>query len=332
MAKIQLILIKDKIQYDISQLVNLVKWSGKKGSAPRTLQFTLLNDKKFQRAGINIEKGHSCIFKVDGAERFRGIILKQDENSSGKKATYKAYDLGIYLSNNKDTFAFTNKRADQIFTNICKRYGIPIGSVANTGYVIGELIQSKKKAWDYLLATLSKTYKHTGKRFYIRADKGKLNLLKRSDDLIDLIAETGVNILDYKKTKSYEKIVTRVVCYNDGNSLVASAKKSSLESKIGIFQEVVNYDDEKNIAQLKRLCQTILQEKSKVTHSVIVSLIGNVAYLSGKCLNVIIEPLSVSRKFYIDCDTHTFKSDGSYETSLTLNIYDENEWKDEKNE
>lgn len=332
MAKIQLILTKDKVQYDISQLVENVKWSGKKGSAPRTIQFSLLNDKKFERAGINIEGGQSCILKIDGAELFRGIILKQSENSSGKKGSYKAYDLGIYLSNNKDTFSYTNKRADQIFVNMCKRYGISVGSVANTGFVIGELIQSKKKAWDFLLSALSKTYKHTGKRYYIRSEKGKLNLLRRADDVIDIIAETGVNVLSYNKTKSYEKVITRMVCYNDDNSLIASAKNTSLEKKIGIFQDEVSYDDEKNIAQLRNLCQTSLKEKSKIQHSINISLIGNTKYISGRCLNVILEPLSVSRKFYIDSDTHTFKSDGSYETSLTLNIYDENEWKEDKDE
>lgn len=332
MSKIQLILIKNKVQYDISQLVNQVKWSGKKGSAPRTLQFTLLNDNNLTKSGINIEDGHTCIFKYDGSEVFRGIILRQDENSSGKKATYKAYDLGIYLSNNKDTFSFTNKRADQIFKNICKRYGITVGSVANTKYVIGELIQSKKKAWDCFLSALSKTYKHTGKRYYIRSEKGKLNLLKRSDDVVDIIAETGVNILDYKKTKSYEKIVTRIVCYNDDNSLVTSAKNTSLESKIGIFQDVINYDDEKTTAQLKKLCQTTLSEKSKITHSVSISVLGNVKLISGRCINVIIKPLGISRKFYIDSDTHTFNYDGTYETSLTLNIYNETEWKDDKDD
>lgn len=332
MPKIQLILIKNKVQYDISQLVNQVKWSGKKGSAPRTLQFTLMNDDKQSKSGIDIEQGHTCIFKYDGNEVFRGIILRQDENSSGKKGSYKAYDLGIYLSNNKDTFSYTNKRADQIFNNLCKRYGIPVGSVANTGYVISELIQSKKKAWDLLLSSLSKTYKHTGKRYYIRSDKGKLSLIKRSDDVINLIAETGVNILGYKKTKSYEKIVTSVVCYNDDNSLVASAKRNDIESKIGIFQDVVSYDDEKSTAQLKKLCQTTLNEESKVTHSVSITVIGNVGLLSGRCLNVIIKPLGMSRQYYIDSDDHTFKSDGTYQTQLTLNIYNENEWKDDDDE
>lgn len=328
MSKIQLILIKDKVQYDISQLVNTVKWAGKKGSAPRTIDFTLINDKNLETSGIDIEKGHTCIFKYDGTELFRGIILKQAETASGKKTSYKAYDLGIYLSNNKDTLTFKNKRADQIFKNVCKKYGLKTDKIANTGYVIAEHIQSKKKIWDCLLSSLAKTYKHTGKRYYIRASKGALSLLKRSEDMVDIIAETGVNILDYKRTKSYEKIITRIVCYNDDNKLVASSSNSSLEKKIGIFQDEVNYDDEKNTAQLKKLCKTVLDEKSKITHTVNLTLIGNVNFISGRCLNVIIKPLGISRKFYIDSDTHTFDYNGTYKTQLSLNIFNEKEWKE----
>lgn len=328
MSNIQLILIKNKVQYDISQLVSSVKWSGKKGSAPRTLDFTLINDKNFQTAGIDIEDGHTCIFKYAGKELFRGIILKQSENASGKKASYKAYDLGIYLSNNKDTLTFKNKRADQIFKSICKKYGIKTGTVVNTGYVIAEHIQSKKKIWDCLLSALAKTYKHTGKRYYIRSDKGTLSLLRRAEDMVDIIAETGGNMLDYKRTKSFEKIVTRIVCYNDDNKLVASAKNSGLEKKIGIFQDEVSYDDEKNTAQLKKLCSTILNEKSKISHTLTLTLIGNVNFISGRCLNVIIKPLGISRKFYIDSDTHTFDYNGTYKTQLSLNIFNEKEWKE----
>lgn len=320
------------MQYDITQLVNSVKWDGKKGSAPRTLQFIILNDDNLNRAEIDIESGHTCIFKVDGSEVFRGIILKQTESDSGKKASYKAYDLGIYLSNNKDTFSYTNKRADQIFKSICAKYGISVDTVANTGYVIGEHIQSKKKAWDCLLSALSKTYKHKGTRYYIRADKGKLSLLKRSDDVIDYIIETGVNIYNYNRTKSYEKIITRIVCYNDDNELVASAKKTSLENRIGIFQDEVSYDDEKNTAQLKKLCQTTLDEKSKIEHTLKLTVRGNVNFISGRCVNVIIKPLNISRKFYIDSDSHSFSHDGNYKTSLSLNIYNENEWKDAKDD
>lgn len=332
MAKLQLILIKNKIQYDITQLLISAKWDGKKGSAPRTLQITLLDDKNFTQSGINIENGPTCIFKVDGSEVFRGVILKQEDSSSGKKMSCKAYDLGIYLSNNKDTFSFTNKRADQIFKNLCKRCGISTGTVSNTGYVIGELVQSKKKDWDLLLSALSKTYKHTGIRYYIRADKGKLNLLRRSDDVVNLILETGRNVQSYKQSRSYEKVNTRAVCYNDDNKLIAWAKNTSLEKVIGIFQDEVSYDDEKNNAQLRKLCETMVNENSKMEHSVDVTVTGNISLISGRCVNVILKPIGVSRKFYIDSDTHSFSANGDYKTSLKLNRYNEFEWKDDKDE
>lgn len=327
MIDIQLVLIKGKSKYDITELTESVSWSGKKGSAPRTLQFTIINDKNFHEPFIDIEDGWHVIFKTNGSERFRGIILRVDDTSSSKKATYKAYDVGIYLANNKDTFSFKNKTATQIFKSICKRFGLKTDTVVDTKYVIGELISQNKSVWDCLLSALSKTYKHTGVRYYIRAKNGKLSLLRRSDKVIDYIIETGVNVESYSQTKSLEKIVTRVVIYNDKNKLVTSAKDEDIENKIGIFQSVESYDDDKSIAQLKKLCKSTLDKNKKIQHTLTLTVCGNVNFKSGNCVKVMIRPLNISKKFYIDSDTHTFSASKGYLCQLSLNAYNEKEWK-----
>lgn len=107
MAEISLILVKGGKQYDITQLVDTVKWSGKKGGAARSLSVTLLDDAGYghDRSGIKVEDGQQVMFKVDGEEAFRGLIMSQTQNSK-KRLTFKAYDNGIYLANNRDTFSY----------------------------------------------------------------------------------------------------------------------------------------------------------------------------------------------------------------------------------
>lgn len=329
MANIQLILIKNKKQYDISEFLVEARWSGKKGSAPRTLEFSLVTDNHFNHPKIDIENS-TChiIYKVNGEELFRGIILKQNDNASSKKSSYKAYDNAVYLSNNKDTLCYKNKTASYIFRSICKRYGLSYDKIDNTKYVIKELVQQKKTIWDCILEALSRTYKHTNKKYYVRSKKGKLSLIRRNNHTIKYIIETGVNIQDYSLIKSYEKVVTRVVIYNDKNKLVASAKDRNLERKIGIFQSVENYDDDKNKAQLKKLCESTLNKSKKIEHTLSITVNGNVNFVSGDCVQVIIKPLNIAKKYYIDSDTHTFNAQGSYTTSLSLNAFNENDWGD----
>ncbi len=109
--KISLILLKTGAEtgIEVSNLVESIVWSGRRGSPTRTLRISMLDDDGYghSRSGISIEDGWHCIFSYDGEELFRGIFLNQSQ-SSKKTATFKAYDLGIYLSNNKDTFSYEN--------------------------------------------------------------------------------------------------------------------------------------------------------------------------------------------------------------------------------
>ena len=103
---ISLMIIKGEQGYDVTQLVEQIKWRGRKGSASRTLNVTLIDDgDKHTRSEIDVEQGHQCLFCYNGKELFRGIIMMQTQNNQ-KKLTFTAYDNGIYLANNKDTFTY----------------------------------------------------------------------------------------------------------------------------------------------------------------------------------------------------------------------------------
>ena len=134
-----LIILKGEQGYDVTQLVEQVKWKGRKGSSSRTLAVTLIDDDgyKHARSGIDVEQGHQCIFSYDGVELFRGIIMSQTQ-SNQKKLQFTAYDNGIYLANNKDTFCYENKTASDVFRDCCTRFGLAMGEVASCSYKIPE--------------------------------------------------------------------------------------------------------------------------------------------------------------------------------------------------
>lgn len=120
MAKIQLLLIQGDTTTDMTALVKSVHWKGRKGSSARTLTVTMIDDNGYKhiRSGIDVEDGDQCVFYVDGQERFRGILLNQGQGSK-KQLKYTAYDNGIYLANNKDTFVYKGKTADEVFADVC---------------------------------------------------------------------------------------------------------------------------------------------------------------------------------------------------------------------
>lgn len=327
-----LILVKEEKYYDITQLVEQIQWKGRKGSSCRTLNATLIDDDGYQhaRSHIDVEQGNQCLFYYDSVELFRGIIMTQTQNNS-KKMTFTAYDNGIYLANNKDTFVYENKTASEIFRDCCTRFQIPIGEVAECTYKIPELTKSKTTAFDTIADALSLDFDATGIRHYITSDKGILNLTTRRENILQWVIEVGQNISSYTYSKSIESIKTRVKMVSKEGTTIAEKSNAELEKKIGIFQEIEKPEESLTTAQIKDMVNSILNEKSTPERTLTLETIGIAEVISGIGVYVIIPELELSRTFYVDDDTHTFQ-DNLHKMSLKLNYANDVEKEQEKEE
>lgn len=318
MAKIQLLVVKNKKTIDMTNLVQSVRWSGRKGSSARTITVTMIDDDGYRhaRSGIDVADGNQCVFLVDGKERFRGILMNQNQGDK-KQLKFKAYDNGIYLANNKDTFVYKNKTADQVFSDVCSRFGIPTGEVAKCSYKIPELTKSKTTGQDAVLDALGLDYKATGTRHFISSDKGKLSLLQRKDQVISFVVDGDANLYGYSYTKSIESIKTRVKMISKEGTTIAEKSNSALEQKIGIFQEIQQPDEPLTKAQVKDLVGSVLDTLDDPEETLTLNILGDPDVISGKAILVKIPHLGISRAYYVDSDDHTFE-DNMHTMSLTL--------------
>lgn len=316
---INLIIIKGEQGYDVTQLVEQIRWKGRKGSSSRTLTVQLVDDNGYKHAQseIDVEQGQQCLFYYNGEELFRGIIMTQTQNNN-KRLTFTAYDNGIYLANNKDTFIYENKTASDIFRDCCTRLGLPIGEVAECTYKIPELTKPKTTAFDTIIDALSLDFDATGIRHYIPSKEGTLSLLTRRENIIQWVIEVGQNLTAYTYTKSIEDIKTRVKMVSKEGTTIAEKTNSALEKKIGIFQEIENRDESLSTAQINDIITSILNEKSTPGKTLNVEAIGITDVISGIGVFIIIPELKISRTFYVDEDIHTFK-DNLHTMSLKLN-------------
>jgi len=269
------------------------------------------------RSGINVEEGHQCIFSYNGTELFRGIIMTQKQ-SHKKRMIITAYDNGIYLANNKDTFAYENKTASDIFKDCCTRFGLPMGEVANCTYKIPELTKSSTTAFDAICDALSLDFDNTGIRHYVLSEKGKIKLLTRRENILQWVIEIGQNLINYSYTKSIEDIKTRIKLLSRENTVLAEKKNTALEKKIGVFQDINKPDEGLTSAQLTQLADTLLEAESTPERSLEIEAVGIPAVTSGIGVFIIIKALGLSKTFYVDEDTHIF-SDRSHTMSLKLN-------------
>lgn len=316
---ISLLIFKGDKGYDVTQLVEQIQCKGRKGSSARTLTATLIDDDgyKHARSEINVEEGHQCLFSYNGVELFRGIIMSQVQ-SSKKTLKFTAYDNGIYLANNKDTFCYEGKTASDVFRDCCTRFGLLVGEVAECSYKIPELTKSKTTAWDAVADALSLDFDATGIRHYVSSTKGKLNLLTRRENILQWVIEVGQNLTSYSYTRSIEDIKTRVKLVSKEGTTLAEKSNGDLEKKIGIFQEIEKADESLSQAQAKDLIDSILNEKSTPERTLTLEALGIPEVISGVGVFVIIPELGLSRTFYVDSDTHTFRGN-KHTMSLTLN-------------
>lgn len=305
---------------DISELVQRVAVSGRKGAAPRTLQATLLDSEGFlhARSGINCGDGLTCVFYEGGEEVFRGLIM-DDSTGNKRSMTIKAYDDLVYMTNNKDSFTYKNKTADAIFKDLCSRLGLKVAACASTGYVIPELTKRGNTYWDVLEDALSQTYKAKGIRYYVSSSKGRVSLKKRTEESNVIVLEPDVNIGSYERSRSIYDTRTRITLYTSKGDVKKEYVNSSLESKIGVFREVSSVDSDVSAAELNEIIQTFKEEKALVKRSLkITDAIGYTGAVSGKAVYVRIPHLGEDRVMYIDEDTHTWEK-GAHKMTLKLN-------------
>lgn len=320
MSDITLILYKNSKAYDISQLVESINWKGRKGSAARSISVSLLDHTDENNIGIDAARGDQLVFYYKNIELFRGIIMSQQQ-SSKHKMSITAYDNGIYLANNKDTFVYENKTLHDIFVDVCKRFGLKHSAV-DTSYQIPELTKSKTTAWDVIMDAISQDFKATGTKYFVSSSKGVLSLVKRKENMLQWALESGKNISGYTYKKSIEKIKTRLKIYTDEDTVFAIRKNEALEKKIGIFQEIEKKDDDLSEAKLNQHIEETFKEISAPEISLRVETTGIPDVISGTGVYVLIDSLGIKRTFWVDEDSHTFKG-GGHTMSLTLNKADE---------
>lgn len=317
---------RGKTFYEYTQLVEKIVFSGRKGAAPRSITVTLLDSEGYSqdRAKVYSGDGLTCVLYVDGKERFRGLLMT-DTWTNKRVLTLKAYDNCIYLSNNKDSFSYKKKRADQIFKDCLKRLGLKAGDIDNTGYCISELVKKNTSFWDVIQDALSQTYQATGKRYYVSSSQGKISLKRRKNQKNIPTLDISKNIEDYERERSIYDTRTRLklttqVTKTKGTSekVKKTYKNTSLEKKIGMFQDIEQVDSKITRTELQRRINTFKEEKALVKKTMKITAAGNISIISGVCVHIYIPQLNEKRLMYVDEDTHTFER-GRHQMKVTLN-------------
>lgn len=161
-----------------------MQWLTERQGSPGELTFTVLKDAK-----LNFVEGNAVRLQVGNTGVFFGFVFKKKPNKDGT-IEVTAYDQMRYLKN-KDTYVYSNKRADEVIRMIAKDFGMNVGSLENTGYRIPSRIEDNVSLFDIILNAVDLTLQNNGRQYVFYDDFGKLTLKRIQSMAVNYLVDAS---------------------------------------------------------------------------------------------------------------------------------------------
>lgn len=308
------LLIRD---IDIADFLESVTWAGHSEKPNRTLTLKFKNTLDGRYKAFAISNGEAIQYYVDNKRVFVGVVFATDINESGDMSV-TCYDRSYYTLKSNATRQFKNKKASDIVKQIAKDFGIPVGTIEDTGYVIPKLILRNQSLYDIMLKAVVLTYKQTGKRFFFGNVDGKLTLMQHKNNVAPWILAAGSNLTSASYSISMEDTKTQVyVTGGKDKKLTHTAKSVASQALYGIMQHSEDMDEKATPSQVKQRAESLLRELNVLNDQANVSAIGIIDVVTG-CGVYVREPMTgLAGGYYVTSDSHTFK-EGLHEMKLEI--------------
>lgn len=296
-----------------------VKIEWERTGSPGKLTFTTL-----KVDGLSFQEGDSVCFYYDEKLVFKGYVFTKKRDKE-HRISVTCYDQIRYLKN-KYTYVFENKTATEIVKALCNDFGLQVGSMDNTNYVIPTIAEENKAALDIVLEVLEETLLNTGNMFVFYDDGGELKLQNCANMLsTTLICEETAENFDYSSSIDDETYNEVVLYYSDkerGIQLYTAHSPSTIKKwgNLRYFEKI----DTPTIGQNK--ADSLLKLYNKKTRELkVTGAFGDITVRGGTMIPTTLNLGDIITNNYLLVQkvTHTFK-DNEHTMDLTL----EGSWED----
>lgn len=291
-----------------------VQWTTKRQGEAGSLHFTVLDDGK-----IKFEEGNAVRFQFKDKKVFYGFIFSK-ESDKENLIDVVAYDQLRYLKN-KDTYVFSNKRADQILKMIANDFGMNTGTLQNTKYSIPSIVEDNKTLFDMINNALGITLQNTGEQYIFYDDFGNLTL-KRMQDLSLTTLVDKDTAENFKYTSSIdEETYNRVKLIREneekGTREIFIAQDSKNINNWGVLQHFDTIEENENGKSKADALLRLYNTKTKTLE--ITNQFGDTRVRGGTMLPVALQlnDTRISNMMLVEKVTHRFKRDEHF-MDLTL--------------
>nr|DAP48634.1 MAG TPA: 43 kDa tail protein [Caudoviricetes sp.] len=303
---IKLVCIKtDKSQFDITQPVKTITWSGNFKACSRKLEFKMLD------VGIDIPLSSYILLYENEVELFRGFVYEREKSSDGI-FSFICFDHGEKLNKIKVAYNIKNQTADEIMSMILKDVGFGIGSIAKASVKVNKVFIGVS-IYDTLMTAYTYQHKEDSKSYMIYSKAGKICSSEKGIVKLKVSFEEGKNIENSTFKESVTSMINRVLIVDDKGNKVSEVRDQEMLNIHGLFQDVYKTEEGKDAnveakAMLKGVEQTCT-----------LSGFGDTTCQTGYGVEIKDGTTGLVGLFYIDSDTHTWEN-GEYKIDLDLNF------------
>jgi hypothetical protein len=304
---------------NLDPLVCAVNISGDASQAARKMALTLQGTSDGVTRLVTLEKGCELRALSGSVEVFRGVIFSDAMDATGR-LTLTAYDYNIYLTKNTDTRKFEKVTASTIIKTLCGAFGIPTGTIEDTGYVIPKMIFENKTLWDMMVMALTYTKKQTGVQYFIYSDAGKLCVGRFTKPTSRVVFEPGVNMTGVSRSTSIENVATQLRLYGTGKgnkAINVTVSDADLIKKYGIMQAFESPDETTTASAAAQKATALLNDMKTPSDDVKVECIDMDEVVAGSAIYLVAELVGATGGYYVAADSHTYDGDAH---TMSLNL------------
>lgn len=278
-----------------------------------TLNLSLINTKEFENLGIakgqSIELYDYAFNSKDKVRIFSGVVWDINKSKKTKKMSLTCKERTVSIEESEEEFLCLNgQTATQRATLLCKDWGIPIGSFANTKIGLTK-DRRKESIYSMMWKDLKETAQKGGGLFKFRMST-KLDLIKVGYNPTVYKLDSILDDVQIKNSLSGAITQVKVLGKNDKDdtkSPVIGIFKKNTEA-YGTIQKMIQDDKVQNYANAQNKANSLF---SGGENSIDVSCVqdintlraGDVASLYGT-------------RYYVTDITHTLGSKGSMDLTL----------------
>ena len=288
-----------------------VKIEWERTGTPGKLTFTTIKSMSF-------DEGDPVCFYYDNKLVFIGFVFKKKRDRE-QRIEVTCYDQLRYLKN-KYTYVFEKKTATQIIKALCNDFGLQIGTMDNTGYVIPAIAEENKSAMDIILDVLEETLTNTGNMYVLFDNAGKIQV-KNCANMVSnkLITDDTAENFDYSSSID-DETYNNIVLYYKGDDEKIQIFTASSDSSIKKWGLLRYFEEVKNPTIGQNKANSLLRLYNKKTRELkVTGAFGDTSVRGGTLIPIRLNlgDIVTNNFMIVEKVTHNFNKD-HYTMDLTL--------------